>query len=282
MKKAEMKLKLRAIIANPKVRKIGGIALCVLAFLVIFRLFLLVFPIREFEIKGDTHYDINEIIDASQIKSGTPLYGLNKSKAEKNIIKGCPYVKSVKIKRKFPGKVSLEVEERVAGWYIQVGNDFYALDYDMKVLLETYNEEELTVRGLTKLVLPELESVIVGEYPTFGGGDELLISETLKIIDSIRNHKIKDEMTYLNLENRFQIKLTVKETFDVNFGDMNDAQTKFAMIEKVVQESEFLGYAGGEINVINPLAHSFRGYFADGDDSQDTTEDEQNEQEESE
>lgn len=263
MKKAEIKQKFKQLIANRRFRFISGIVLAVLAALVVFRLFLLVFPVRQFELAGDTHYDINEIVDASKIRSGTPLYAINKSKAEKNIIEGCPYVKSVKIKQKFPNKVRLEIEERVAGWYIQVGTDFYALDYDLKVLLETYQEDDLKVRGLTKLELPELESVIVGEYPSFGNGDELLISETLKIIDSIRNHEIKEIITYLNLQNRFQIKLTVKETFDVNFGDMNDAQTKFAMIKRIVHESEFAGYAGGEINVINPLAHSFRGYFAD-------------------
>lgn len=289
MKKAEMKQKISAIFTGRKFGRIGRIVICALACLAILlgllasfvslRLFLLVFPVRDIEVTGDTYYDMNEIIDASEIKSGSSLYGLNKRQIEKSIVEGCPYVKSVKVKCKFPGTVQLEIEERVAGWYIQIGNDFYALDYDMKVLNETYNEEELTLRGLTKLELPELESAIVGEYPSFGNGDELLISETLKAIDTIRTHRIKEHLTYLDLTNRFQIKLTVDETFDVNFGDMKDAQTKFAMIEKIVEESEFAGYVGGEINVINPLAHSFKPIFNDEADDQDNASDVDDEEE---
>ena len=267
MKKAEMKQKIKELTATRTFKKVCGITLCVLAFLVVFRLFLLVFPIRSFEIAGETHYTVNEIIDASKLRSGIPLYGINESKAKKNIVKGCPYVKSVKIKQKFPGTVCFEIEEGEPGWYIQAGTNFYALDYDLKVLLESYSEEDMVARGLTKRELPELESVIVGEYPEFGKGDELLISETLKVIDSIRNHRIKEKMTHLDLTNRFEIKLTVNETFEVNFGDIKDSNEKFSLIEKIVEESELEGYAGGEINVIIPSAHSFRGYF-DEDESE--------------
>ena len=273
MKKAEIKQKLKELIATRAFKKACGMMLCVLAFLVVLRLFLLVFPIRSFEIEGDTYYSINEIIDASKLRSGSPLYGINESKAKKNILKGCPYITDVKIKQKFPGKVCFVVEEGEPGWYIQVGTNFYALDYDLKVLLESYSEEDMILRGLTKLELPELESVIVGEYPSFGKGDELLMSETLKVIDTVRNHRIKEKMTYLDLSNRFEIKFTVNETFDVNFGDIKDADEKFALIEKIVSESELEGYAGGEINVIIPSAHSFRGYFADvEDETEDETE----------
>ena len=174
MKKAEIKQKLKELIATRAFKKACGMTLCVLAFLVVLRLFLLVFPIRSFEIEGDTYYSINEIIDASKLRSGSPLYGINESKAKKNILKGCPYITDVKIKQKFPGKVCFVVEEGAPGWYIQVGTNFYALDYDLKVLLESYSEEDMILRGLTKLELPELESVIVGEYPSFGKGDELL------------------------------------------------------------------------------------------------------------
>ncbi len=259
MKKVEMKRKMKELMAKKRFRYIVGGALCVLALICVFRLFLLMFPVKQFEISGDTHYDINEIVDGAGIKSGQRLYAINKSKVEKRLIENCPYIKSVKIKQKFPNKVCFEIEERVAGWYVQVGDDFYALDYDLKVLLETYNEESLKERGLTKLVLPELEAVVCGEYPKFGNGDEHLISETLKIIDEVRTHRIKERLTYLNLENRFEIKLTVDETYRVNFGDIKDADSKFSLIEGIIENSMFSGYTGGEINVVDPLLHTFKG-----------------------
>lgn len=275
MKKAEIKQKFKELIATRNFKKACGITLCVLAFLVVFRLFLLVFPIRSFEIAGDTKYTVSDIITASKLKSGKPLYGINESKAKKNILKQCPYVKSVKIKQKFPGTVCFEIEEGEPGWYIQVGDNFYALDYDLKVVLESYSDQDMKLRGLTKLELPELQSVIVGEVPSFGNGDELLISETLKIIDAVRNHEIKGEMTHLDLKNRFQIKLTINETFDVDFGEMKDAGTKFNAIEALVEKKKQEGNAGGTITFVTdePRTPFFKGDFEEDAHNADSQED---------
>ncbi len=263
IKKSEIKAKIKGMTEKRQVRIVLVAVIGVLISALVLRLLLLVFPIREFEIVGDTRYDINDILNASGIRSGKPLYGIDISKAEERLERECKYIKEVNIKRKFPNKLCFEIEERVAGWYIQIGEDFYALDYDMKILLETYTDKDMKERGLTRLVLPELESALVGELPKFGHGDELLMSETLKIIDSIRNHKIKERLTYLNLENRFEIKMTVDETFDVNLGDMSDYETKLNMIEKIISQNILAGYAGGEINMIDSLSYSFRGYYAD-------------------
>ncbi len=276
LKKSELKAKVKTVLEKRQVQMALVAIIGTLILLLVLRLFLLVFPIREFEIVGDTRYDINEILNASGIRSGKPLYGINVSKAEKKLEEECKYIKEVNIKRKFPDKICFEIEERVAGWYLQVGEDFYALDYDLKILLETYSDEDMKERGITKLVLPELESAIVGELPKFGHGDELLMSETLKIIDSIRDHDIKGRLTYLNLENRFEIKMTVDETFEVNLGDMSDYETKLDMIEKIISQNILAGYAGGEINMIDSLSYSFRGYYnnTDGETTENGKEDE--------
>ncbi len=247
------------------------------ALVVVFRLFLLVFPIKQFTIEGDTQYDINEIIDAADIRSGQRLYAIDKKEAAQKIIEECPHVKSVKIKQKFPNTVCFVIEERVAGWYVQVGDDFYALDYDLKVLLESYDEQSMKDRGLTKLVLPELQTAVSGEYPTFGNGDEYLIAETLKIIDIIRNQPIKERLTYLNLENRFEIELTVSDKYMVSFGDFESYKLKIEMIEKLINKSIAQGYDGAEINVIYPDVHSFKGYY---DQSTETDKPEESEAEE--
>ena len=142
MKKAEIKHKLKHLIADKKVRRIVLIVLCVLVALCIFRLLLLLFPVKEFEIQGDTKYELNEIVNAAGIRTGDSLYGISKGKVEKRLLEKCPYIESVKIKRKFPNTVCFVIEERGSGWYLQSGEDFYALDYDLKVLAETFDEQE--------------------------------------------------------------------------------------------------------------------------------------------
>ena len=264
MKKDTSNKKNKKRINRELVRKATFVALIAAAAALLIVLVSLLFPVRKFEVEGDTHYEVEDIINASGVRLGDRLYWLNASKAEANLLKECPYLKSATVKRKFPNKICFSVEERVAGWYVQIGEDFYALDYDLIVLRETAREDELFERGMTGLILPELQSAVVGEYPGFASDDEHLMTETLKIVDAIRTHDIKERLTFLDLSNRFEIKMTVDGSYDVNFGDMDGFEDKLNLIINEIAIAEENGCIGGEINVIQPLDHSFNPYYPEG------------------
>ena len=236
--------------------------------------------VGEFEIKGETDYRLSELISKSGIRTGDMMSSVNERKAEKILLEKCPYLKSVEVKKKFPNKICFVVEERVLGWYLEVSDDYYALDYDLLVLLETYDEESLKERGLTKLVLPEIESAICDRLPEFGHGDEQLIRETLKIIDSFRTSGIKERLTYLDLSNRFEIKLTIDGEFDVKLGDMKDIETKLATVTETIEKALASGFVGGEINMITPTTCSFKGEFPAPEEPEEPTESEKSPEEE--
>lgn len=224
--------------------------------------------IGSFEIEGETDYKLSELISVSGLRTGDRLYEVDEKKAEERLLESCPYLKSVNVKKKFPNKICFEVEERVLGWYIEIGEDYYALDFDLLVLLETYSEESLIERGLTKLVLPELESAMCDYLPEFGRGDEHLVSETLKIVDIFRSHDVKQRMTRLDLSNRFEIKLTVDGSFEVSLGDISNIETKLKTVIEVIETQLDNGYVGGEINMITPTSYSFKGVFAEQSEEQ--------------
>ncbi|MBP3370134.1 MAG: FtsQ-type POTRA domain-containing protein [Clostridia bacterium] len=246
--------------------------MCLLTLLCLVLVFLRFIGIGSFEVKGDTGYTQGELISKSGLRRGDLMSAVDTKKAEKKLLAECPYLKSVNVKKKFPNKICFEVEERVLGWYLRQGDDLYALDYDMTVLLETYDEQSLIDRGLTELVLPELESAICNDIPRFGHGDDHLVEQTLTIIDVFRNHEVKSRLTYLDLSNRFEIKLTVDSTFEVNIGDMSDIDTKLITVMSTVDRGKEKGYAGGELNMISPTAFSFDGYFEAEDDAETVTE----------
>lgn len=224
--------------------------------------------IGSFEIEGETDYKLSELISVSGLRTGDRLYEVDEKEAEELLLEGCPYLKSVNVKKKFPNKICFEVEERVLGWYVEIGEDYYALDFDLLVLLETYSEESLIERRLTKLVLPELESAMCDYLPEFGRGDEHLISETLKIVDTFRSHAVKQRLTKLDLSNRFEIKLTIDESFEVSLGDISNIETKLKTVIEVIETQLDNGYVGGEINMITPTSYSFKGVFAEQSEEQ--------------
>lgn len=262
MKKDEARFFIKAIMLSKQFFITTVAVMGVLALVCVGCVFFRFIGIGSFEIEGDTDYKLSELVSASGLRTGDRFYEVNEKEAEELLLKSCPYLKSVNVKKKFPNKVCFEVEERVLGWYIEIGEDYYALDYDMLVLLETYNEEPLIERGLTKLVLPELESAMCDYLPEFGRGDEHLISETLRIVDSFRTHEIKSRLTYLDLSNRFEITLTIDDAFVVKIGDMSNMDTKLKTVVEVIETQLGNGYVGGEINMITPTSYSFKGVFA--------------------
>ena len=251
MKKAKTKQsngKLRRILLSKQFCISVLVLMSVLALVCLIKLILGFLPVKHFTVEGDTHYHISELISASDIDSGDKLYKINKKEAASKMIRSCPYLKTVKIKQKFPNTVCFVVEEQEPGWYIQVGNDFYGLDFDMKVLLETYVEEDFIERGLTKLTLPELEEVIVGELPRFASDDEQLMKETLEIIDAFRTHEIKGILSALDISNRFEITLGIDNSYEVYFGDMTSFDIKMkALVEVIRKAGVEYGYSGGTI-----------------------------------
>ena len=265
-KNGDKKKAFKSLIEKKTTKRVIMAIAAVVALFVIFRLFLLFFSVRHFEIEGDTKYTLNEIVNAAGIRMGDRLYYIDEDEVEERILNRCPHIQSVSIECDFPNTVIFVIEERKTGWYLQVGEDYMVLDYDLKVIAETANELELTERGLTKLVLPELESAVVGKNPEFGKGDQRLKSETVKVLYEIRNDPMKNRITYLNLENRFEIKLTVDFTYEVYFGDMGESETKFEMIEKIIENSKAKGYVGGKITFNGPTDPAFDGYFPDVED----------------
>lgn len=223
------------------------VVMSLLAFVCLMKLVLGFLPVSNFTYKGETHYDISELINASGIRSGDRLYKIDEKAAAASMVRDCPYLKTVKIEKKFPNTVCFVVEEQEPGWYMQIGDDFYGLDFDLKVLLETYRDEDFIDRGLTKLVLPEIESVVVGELPSFASDDEQLIGESLKIIDSFRTHAIKERLTGLDISNRFEIKLEIDNSYEVYFGDMVSFDIKMKFLQAVLDKAEADGASGGRI-----------------------------------
>lgn len=210
-------------------------------------------PVKYFAVEGNTHYEVVEVSSASGIKSGDKLYRIDSGAVEEELLQKCPYIKEVKIKKQFPNTLCFVIEEKEPGWYIELGGAYFSLDYDMELLALERDVEKVIKRGMTRLVLPELEELSVGQYkdkpnvPVFASDDEHLRRETLEIIDTFRTHSIKSRLTKLDLTNRFEISIEIDGCYEVNFGDASNFETKMKLLDGVLGEAQNKGYVGGTI-----------------------------------
>lgn len=211
-------------------------------------------PIRHFELVGVSRYDEKDIINASLLKRGDKLYAVDFDEIENKVLEECPYLESVEITARFPNTVRFSVEEKKPQWYIELAGDFYVLDSELVMMTETASQESLAREGVTKLVLPNLRSVMKGELPNFGvdekgNRDETEIRKTLEIISAVRQTTFKGRVTELDLSNRFDIKLTVDSSYYVSMGDVSAFEAKLKEVERVLASEKAKQHPSAEIDV---------------------------------
>lgn len=208
--------------------------------------------IKKIELEGIcSYYSRSELIEASGVGYGDKLYGLKPDSVEATILAECPYIESVSVKQSFPNKLVFSVVEKTPQWYIEVTGDYYVLDTDLVVLGESTNEETLKTSGLTRLELPNVKRVVLGELPVFGE-DELEIKRTCELINTVRQHPLKLRITALDISNRFAITLTVRDTYEAYCGDMSNMKSKLDAIEDVLTLDFCSRFSGADIDASSP------------------------------
>ncbi len=222
------------------------VLLCVMALLSAFFLIRRFLPVSAFRVVGVSVYEREDLISASGVKYGDSLYGLDKKAIEEKIIKACPYLSSVKLKTKFPNTLQIEVEGRSAQWYIELSDEYYALDGNLMVMAKT-----LKTQGLTKLILPNVKEVVLNQVPSFGNS-ETEIKKTLEVVSAIRQTTFKSQITQVDLTSRWDIWVTVEGKYEVYMHDMNDFEAKLKAVEELLKSGKLNGISEASIDASNP------------------------------
>ena len=213
--------------------------------------------VSEFEITGASSYEREEIITASGIKMRDKLYSIDKKEVEKRIMRECPYISSVKVKRSFPNKVKIEVESFAAAWYIEIEGDFYALDSELRVLEETSNGQKFIDGKITELTLPNIKSAVVGSELTFGN-DDAEREFAYEFMTMVNRMSFKSRLSLVDIDNRFDINIGIDGVIDVYMGNSVGAEEKLKAIETALASPLLENCIAAEIYAADPSAVSIR------------------------
>ncbi len=139
-----------------------------------------IFDINKFEIENNHYYTSQEIIEKSKAKTGENIFAFSISDIRKQLLKD-PYIKSVKIKRKLPTTITIDVLERKEFAVVPNGEEFIIIDKEGVVLKTVSENSGLTV--LTGLTLTEHKPgkpLAVGEGALFADTLGLLVAADSK------------------------------------------------------------------------------------------------------
>lgn len=151
-----------------------------------------------------------------------------------------PYIENANIKKVFPNLLNISVEENYPLFYQNIdGKDFYISN---KSLLIGEDIGEFDKSMLKEIKGANLRKQI-GE--NFTGSDA-----SLKFLNAIQNFWYFNEVNQLNLENKAQIGIILKD-IDVKFGDLNDIDYKLKVLDNILNDAEEKSIAVTEIDLGN-------------------------------
>lgn len=240
----------------------------------------LLFKINVIDVSGDvTMFNEGEIIRAAGIAEGDLLYGKSSGRIERNIKRAIPLTKTVEVKKSLSGKVSIEISFEKVDYYCKIGNRYYAVDKELRVMDSDESRSKYSAFGAVCIRLPEVREPVIGQKLVFFDTveetdtegetlyevrDEDFYKFTVEFLTILKQSGYLTESNAVILEQKFDIEMVYANKFLIKFGDSKDLEEKFRLLFEILSEGS-MNYAGkGVIDLSNPTKA-----FARADESLD-------------
>ncbi|WP_270646543.1 cell division protein FtsQ/DivIB [Paeniclostridium hominis] len=183
-----------------------------------------IFDLKEVTLKGNDKIVRDDIIKISSIKIGNNLFQYNINEIKKNILKN-PYINYVKVSRKIPNKLIIEIKENTEDAIIKVDKRYFYIQEDGLILSE---KNDITNKHIPIIKGIELKEKDINTFIKTNNNNQGLLIKTLKILKDnkmLREIKTIDiKKNYINMENTDDIKITMKldENIQYNVKRLNE------------------------------------------------------------
>ena len=190
-----------------------------------------VFNITEIKVENASKISENTYISLSEIQIGENIFKVNKSRV-RSLLKYEAYVDDVEVKREFPGTIHLTITERIPkyliekeGMYIYIDKNGYALEISPESL-------ELPI---LKGIITDINTLTMGNR--LYESDLEKFNDLIKIVDGIKNNKIEEKLTSIDISNDDNYILEFEEEDKkICLGDISNLSTKMLWIKYFMNE----------------------------------------------
>jgi len=193
-----------------------------------------IFTVEQINISGNTKIKEKEILKRSGLRKGESSIFFFEDSVEENILKN-PWVKNVSVKKEFPKKVYIEINEEVV--YCLVNDEdgkLYYLSRAGKRLGPANFHEGLDF------------PVLIGE----GINNPDLVKEAIQLLELSSGSKVLNwsRISEVHLDSIYGINLFTIDKKRIEFDTKNIAN-KWRKVEKIISHAEMLGIEEKYINV---------------------------------
>ncbi len=243
------------------------------AFFVVFTAFFIVFfllnvRVQTVELENCVYSQEETVLKAANIKKGTHSYGIDKNKIAKAIKAKSPFVTDVRIKRTGLNSVSIILTEDAPRFYIEHDGSYVLLSETLRALYDCMSLSECPDHwSIYPISLMPIEKVEIGKTVVFkdipdeeegkngstdtdsgeedgyegeeGGSSESPISilpgeDALDMLSKISASPLSGTLTYADLSDRFDIRFTYKDKYEIRFGAPRGFEEKLELVIKTI------------------------------------------------
>ena len=186
------------------------------------------FNVKHIEVSGNKKLTSQEIIKASLCNKGENILKFNIRKGEESI-NSLPYIKNCRIKREFPDKIVIQVEERMDAAVVPYSNSFAIIDKEGYVLSIEKDDKNFQIPRIIGL---EPKEIKVSDNLFY----KLQIDNIEEFIDLADRMGFLNKMEYIDLSDDRNIIFKINNGTNVAFGSLDNVKYKLGFLIKILED----------------------------------------------
>jgi cell division protein FtsQ len=182
-----------------------------------------IFELRKIDLNGNDKISKSDIMNMASIKLGKNLFQYNINDIEKNILKN-PYVNFVKVSRKIPDKLKIDIKENTEDAIIKINNKYLYIRDDGLLLAE---KKDITNKNIPIITGLEVKEKNINENIKINNKQNLIMcsikclkdNNMLREIDTIN---ITKNYIYMKTNNGIQVNMKLDDNIKYNIDRLNE------------------------------------------------------------
>lgn len=212
-----------------------------------------IFNIKDIQVSNNEQVSAETIISLSELKKEENIFRFNKTETIEKI-KGNAYIEVVKIHRKLPNTIQIEVEERVHSYSVDfLGNYVYINNQGYILEISEDSKQKPIIQGIET---PE-DQVVVGSR--LNNEDLEKLEDVIKIMNVTKEYNLDTKVTSIDISDKNEYIIYLEEEQKrVHLGDTANLSNKMLYVNAIIEEEK--GKAG-DIFANGDLNNKFKIYF---------------------
>ena len=226
----------RAIVERQKKKKrrrmISRIGIAVLVLLAIVLAPTIFFQVSKINVTGDTRYTSEQLIKSTGVKQGDNMFFLDTKQIAADLKDEYPYLDTVKLRRKLPSTLQIEVSDRTAALSIEQNGKYLILDMSGKVLEKTKS----AAKGTAKVTGVPMKGLQVGD--TVDEDKYGKAASVMKLLELTDQYGMKKHIKTIDVEKAYDVRVTYDKRYTILLGALEESnlEHKIQFLKAILKE----------------------------------------------